>query len=117
MMRLCSMRWPKGLSIRTALKFEHILKDIQTLNEWSLEGRLDITAISFYAYTKVYDKYAILSSGASVGDDYGPMVVAAEPMTVEDLKKVTIAVPGEMTTAFLTLQLALGNVALSGDAV
>jgi 1,4-dihydroxy-6-naphthoate synthase len=101
----------KGLIDMDGLAFEHILKDIQTLNEWSLEGRLDITAISFYAYTKVYDKYAILSSGASVGDDYGPMVVTAEPMTVEDLKRVTIAVPGEMTTAFLTLRLALGNVA------
>jgi 1,4-dihydroxy-6-naphthoate synthase len=101
----------KGLIDTGGLAFEHILKDIQTLNEWSLEGRLDITAISFYAYTKVYDKYAILSSGASVGDDYGPMVVTAEPMTAEDLKKVTIAVPGEMTTAFLTLRLALGNVA------
>ncbi|MDO8301854.1 MAG: MqnA/MqnD/SBP family protein [Sedimentisphaerales bacterium] len=101
----------KGLIDMDGFAFEHILKDIQTLNEWSLEGRLDITAISFYAYTRVYDKYAILSSGASVGDDYGPMVVTAEPMTVEDLKNVTIAVPGEMTTAFLTLRLALGTMA------
>jgi 1,4-dihydroxy-6-naphthoate synthase len=101
----------KGLIDTDGLSFEHILKDIQTLNEWSLEGRLDITAISFYAYTRVYDKYAILSSGASVGDGYGPTVVAAEPMAVEDLKKLMIAVPGEMTTAFLTLRLALGNVA------
>jgi 1,4-dihydroxy-6-naphthoate synthase len=101
----------KGLIDMDGLEFEHILKDIQTLNEWSLEGRLDITAISFYTYTNVYDKYAILSSGASVGDDYGPVVITAEPMTTEDLKKVTIAVPGEMTTAFLTLRLALGNVA------
>jgi 1,4-dihydroxy-6-naphthoate synthase len=101
----------KGMVDTGGLKFEHILKDIQTLNEWSLENRLDITAISFYAYTKVCDKYAILSSGASVGDGYGPMVVAKEPMTLEDLKKVTIAVPGEMTTAFLTLKLAMPNVA------
>jgi 1,4-dihydroxy-6-naphthoate synthase len=101
----------KGLIDMDGLTFEHILKDIQTLNEWSLEGRLDITAISFYAYTKVYDKYAILSSGASVGDDYGPIVVTAEPMTIEELKRTTIAVPGEITTAFLTLRLALGNVA------
>ena len=101
----------KGLIDTGGLAFEHILKDIQTLNEWSLEGRLDITAISFYAYTRVHNNYAILSSGASVGDDYGPMVVAAKPMTAEDLKKITIAIPGEMTTAFLTLRLALGNVA------
>src|SRR5512140_486684 len=101
----------KGMVDTGGLKFEHILKDIQTLNEWSLEGRLDITAISFYAYTKVCDKYAILSSGASVGDGYGPMVVAKEPMSIDDLRKTKIAVPGEMTTAFLTLKLAMPNIA------
>jgi 1,4-dihydroxy-6-naphthoate synthase len=100
----------KGLIDTGGLSFEHILKDIQTLNEWAIEGRLDITAISFYAYTKVYNKYAILSSGASVGDGYGPMVVAEEPMYIDDLKKTKIAVPGEMTTAFLTLKLAMPNV-------
>jgi 1,4-dihydroxy-6-naphthoate synthase len=100
----------KGLIDTDGFEFEHILKDIQTLNDWSLHHRLDITAISFYAYTKVHNDYAILSSGASVGDNYGPMIVTAEPMTADDLKKVTIAVPGEMTTAFLILRLALGNV-------
>jgi 1,4-dihydroxy-6-naphthoate synthase len=100
----------KGLIDTDGLNFEHILKDIQTLNEWSLEGRLDITAISFYAYTRVYNRYAILSSGASVGDGYGPLVIAAEPMAVEDLEQTVIAVPGEMTTAFLTLRLAMGSV-------
>ena len=90
-------------------EFEHVLKDIQTLNEWALEGRLEVTAISLHAYPHVQDKYVLLPHGASMGSGYGPIVVAREPLTDEDLREVEIAVPGRMTTAFLTLQLRLGE--------
>lgn len=89
--------------------FEHVLQDIQTLNERALRGELDITAISMHAYPHVADKYALTNCGSSMGDGYGPMVVAREPMTVDDLRGLCIAVPGEMTTAFLTLNLLLGK--------
>jgi len=89
------------------LQFEHILQDIQTLNEWAQEGRLEFTAISVHAYAYVHDKYAILSHGASMGDGYGPMIVVRDPMTIEQLAKVKIAIPGLMTSAFLALSLYL----------
>ncbi len=89
------------------LQFEHILQDIQTLNEWAQEGRLEFTAISVHAYAYVHDKYAILMHGASMGDGYGPMVVVREPMTPDQLSKVKIAIPGLMTSAFLALSLYL----------
>jgi len=89
--------------------FEHILRDIQTLNEWAREGRLEITAISVHAYAYVADKYAILMHGASMGDNYGPMVVTREPVSVEWLRGKRIAVPGTMTSAFLALRLFLGD--------
>jgi 1,4-dihydroxy-6-naphthoate synthase len=99
----------KGLIDTEGLSFEHILRDIQTLNEWSLSVKLDITAISFYAYTRIFENYAIISSGSSVGFNYGPMIVSTQPLSVEQLRKTTIAVPGEMTTAFLVANLALGK--------
>lgn len=89
------------------LHFEHILRDIQTLNEWAREGRMEVTAISVHAYAYVRDKYAILTSGASMGDGYGPLIVSAEPMTPQDLPNVTIAVPGLLTSAYLALRLYL----------
>ncbi|HUW81679.1 MAG TPA: MqnA/MqnD/SBP family protein [Phycisphaerae bacterium] len=89
--------------------FEHILKDIQTLNDWAVEGRLEVTAISIHAYPYVQDKYVLLDSGSSMGDRYGPLVVARRPMQPAELAKVTIAVPGKMTTAFLALSLMLGK--------
>lgn len=89
------------------LHFEHVLRDIQTLNEWASEGRMEVTAISVHAYAYVHDKYAILTSGASMGDGYGPLIVSAEPMTPDDLRHVTIAVPGSLTSAFLALKLYL----------
>jgi 1,4-dihydroxy-6-naphthoate synthase len=92
-------------------EFEHILRDIQTLNEWAREGRLEITAISVNAYTEVADKYAILSHGASMGDNYGPIVVTREPVTVDWLRDKRIAIPGTMTSAFLALRLFLGDFA------
>ncbi|UCF32421.1 MAG: ABC transporter substrate-binding protein [Phycisphaerales bacterium] len=89
--------------------FEHVLQDIQTLNERAMRGELDITAISIHAYPYVADKYALTACGSSMGDGYGPMVVTREPMTVAALKGLKIAVPGEMTTAFLALSLLLGK--------
>jgi 1,4-dihydroxy-6-naphthoate synthase len=91
------------------LEFEHVLRDIQTLNEWALEGRLEVTAISLHAYPLVQDRYVILPHGASMGSGYGPIVVAREPLSVDDLRATEVAVPGRMTTAFLALRLFLGS--------
>jgi len=92
-------------------EFEHVLRDIQTLNEWALEGRLEVTAISLHAYPFVQDRYALLPHGASMGSGYGPIVVSREAMTKDDLREVEIAVPGKMTTAFLVLRMYLGDFA------
>src|SRR5213080_4948119 len=89
--------------------FEHILQDIQTLNERATRGELDISAISIHAYACVSDKYALLPSGASMGDGYGPMLVAKQPLTRSEISRKRIAVPGTMTSAFLALQLWLGK--------
>src|SRR6476661_10302611 len=89
------------------LAFRHELQDIETLNRRALNGELEVTAVSIHAYAHLLDKYALLPSGCSMGDKYGPMVVARRPMTVEELKNVKIAIPGTMTTAFLTLRLLL----------
>lgn len=90
-------------------RFEHILQDIQTLNQRAMKGDLEITAISIHAYPYVAQRYALTSCGSSMGDKYGPMVIAREPMSVEQLVGKTIAIPGELTTAFLALQLCLGK--------
>lgn len=87
------------------LKFEHTLKDIQTLNEDAKNGVFDVTAISFHAYAYVSDKYALLPHGASIGDKYGPILVSKEPRDAADIGKMKIAVPGELTSAFLALRL------------
>jgi 1,4-dihydroxy-6-naphthoate synthase len=87
------------------LKFEHTLKDIQTLNEDAKKGVYDVTAISFHAYAYVADKYALLPHGASIGDKYGPIVVSKETRKPEDIDKMLIAVPGELTSAFLALRI------------
>lgn len=89
------------------LQFTHILQDIQTLNDWAREGRLECTAISVHAYAYVQERYAILTHGASMGDGYGPMIVASQPLRVEDLLRLRIAVPGLLTSAFLALSLFL----------
>jgi 1,4-dihydroxy-6-naphthoate synthase len=91
------------------LRFEHILRDIETLNQWARQGTLEITAISVHAYAYVADKYAILTHGASMGDNYGPMVVTRGPMSVDELRTRRIAIPGTMTSAFLALRLYLGD--------
>lgn len=87
------------------LKFEHTLKDIQSLNEDAKNGVFDVTAISFHAYAYVADKYALLPHGASIGDKYGPIVVSREPRKPEDIPNMKIAVPGELTSAFLALRI------------
>ena len=89
-------------------EFEHILQDIQTLNERATRAELDITAISIHAYAYVLKDYALLRSGASMGDNYGPMLVGQRLFTREELPTRKIAVPGLMTSAFLALQLFLG---------
>ena len=90
-------------------RFEHILQDIQTLNERATRGELDISAISIHAYAHVCDQYALLPSGASMGDGYGPMLVAKQRLSRDEIAAKTIAVPGTMTSAFLALQLWLGR--------
>ena len=90
-------------------QFEHILQDIQTLNERATRGELDISAVSIHAYAYVSDKYALLPSGASMGDGYGPMLVAKQKWSREEVARKKIAVPGTMTSAFLALQLWLGK--------
>ena len=92
-------------------QYTHILRDIQTLNEWAKEGRHEVTALSVHAYAYVADKYYMLRSGASMGEaNYGPIVVAREPFSRDILRQRTIAIPGELTTAALVLQLALPGV-------
>lgn len=86
-------------------RFEHQLQDIETLNRRAMNGELEVSAVSLHAYSYLLEKYALLPSGCSMGDRYGPMVVARKPMMVEDLPPLTIAVPGTLTTAFLTLKL------------
>jgi len=90
-------------------EFEHILSDIQTLNDRAMRGEYEVTAISIHAYPHVADKYILTSCGSSMGDNYGPMIVAREPLRIDDLRGRSIAVPGLMTTAYLTLQLLLGK--------
>jgi 1,4-dihydroxy-6-naphthoate synthase len=87
------------------LKFEHVLEDIQTLNEKALRGVYDVTAISFHAYAYLADKYVLLPHGASIGDGYGPIVVAREAYSLDALSRLKIAVPGELTSAFLALRI------------
>ncbi len=87
------------------IKFRHVLSDIETLNAKALKGEYEVTAISFHAYPYLSDKYVLLNSGASMGDRYGPMVVAETPMKSSELKGKLIAVPGTLTTAFLILKL------------
>ncbi len=87
------------------LRFTHVLEDIQSLNEKAMRGVYDVTAISFHAYAYIADRYALLPHGASIGDNYGPIVVAREPLKAEDLSKLKVAVPGKMTSAFLALKI------------
>ncbi|HEX4792596.1 MAG TPA: MqnA/MqnD/SBP family protein [Humisphaera sp.] len=103
-------------------RFEHVLQDIQTLNQRAMKGELEITAISIHAYPYVADRYALTSCGSSMGDNYGPMVVCRADRKgdfgggrVPNLKGKKIAIPGKLTTAFLSLQLALGKAGVDYD--
>jgi 1,4-dihydroxy-6-naphthoate synthase len=87
------------------LKFNHTLTDIETLNRKAMEGFYDVSAVSFHAYPYIQDKYALMPCGGSVGDKYGPMVVAQRAFGLEDLKRMKVAVPGTLTTAYLALKL------------
>ena len=89
-------------------RFEHVLADIQTLNDAALRGEYEVTALSIHAYPYVQARYALMSCGCSMGDGYGPLLVTCVPRTVADLRGATIAVPGLRTTAYLALQLLLG---------
>jgi 1,4-dihydroxy-6-naphthoate synthase len=98
-----------GLATRkvrsTRVAFRHVLSDIETLNRKAVEGVYDLSAISYHAYPYVVDKYVLMASGSSVGDGYGPMVVALHPMEPEEIKGKKIAIPGTMTTAYLSLKI------------
>jgi 1,4-dihydroxy-6-naphthoate synthase len=90
-------------------EFEHVLRDIQTLNEWALEARLEVTALSLHSYPHVQDDYVLLPHGASMGSGYGPVVVGPRRYSADELRELEIAVPGRMTTAFLVLRMFLGR--------
>jgi 1,4-dihydroxy-6-naphthoate synthase len=89
--------------------FTHELVDIETLNRRAFQAQLELTAVSIHAYAYLHDKYILCTCGASMGDGYGPMVVARKAMTLDDLRKQCIAVPGELTSANLALRLCLGT--------
>lgn len=91
------------------LEFSHILRDIETLNCMARDGEVDVTAMSVHAYAYLSDDWALLSSGASMGERYGPVVVARSALSRTELKEATIAIPGEMTSAYMGLRLALGE--------
>lgn len=88
-----------------SLRFTHVLEDIQSLNEKAMRGVYDVTAISFHAYAYISDKYALLPHGASIGDNYGPIVVSREKRKAEELPNLKVAVPGKLTSAFLALSI------------
>ncbi len=91
--------------VETKDEYEHILRDIQTLNEWAMEGRLESSAVSVHAFSKIADRYALLRHGGSFGEGYGPMIVAKRDIALDELRETVIAVPGELTSAFLQLHL------------
>ncbi|MBS1707337.1 MAG: ABC transporter substrate-binding protein [Armatimonadetes bacterium] len=92
-------------TVESPYEYEHILRDIQTLNEWAKEGKLESSAVSVHAFAHVADKYALLRHGGSFGEQYGPMLVALADVPLEEIKETTIAVPGLLTSAYLQLNL------------
>ena len=95
----------KGKVDAEGLTFEHVLSDIETLNREAMKGTYELTAISYHAYAKIHERYAILNVGSSIGDKYGPVLIAKRFMTKEEVKQVTVAIPGELTTAYLALKI------------
>ena len=87
------------------IQFEHVLQDIQTLNEEATRGKYEVTAISFHAYAYVADKYVLLPHGASIGDNYGPILVSRQPLSPAEIPRLKIAIPGTLTSAFLALRI------------
>ncbi len=92
-------------TVKSDFEFEHILRDIQTLNDWAKEGKLESSAVSVHAFAHVADKYALLRHGGSFGESYGPMLVAESEVPLDEIRETTIAVPGKLTSAFLQLNL------------
>src|SRR5262249_12656814 len=95
---------------KRGFEFEQVLGDIETLNQWARAGRLEVTALSLAAYPFVQDDYALLPHGASIGSGYGPVLVARDEMPLHDVRATEVVIPGAMTTAFLVLRLALGEI-------
>jgi 5,8-dihydroxy-2-naphthoate synthase len=91
------------------LRFVHQLEDIETLNRRALAGELEVSAVSIHAFAHLTDRYALLASGCSMGDRYGPTLITREPRSLDDLRNMTIAIPGTLTTAYLALRLCLGK--------
>ena len=89
----------------TKVVFKHFLADIETLNQKAMQGTYELTAVSYHAYPYISDKYVLMASGSSIGDGYGPMVVATRPMEADEIKGKRIAIPGKLTTAYLTLKI------------
>jgi len=87
------------------VEFRHVMSDIETLNQKARAGEYELTAVSYHAYPFIADKYILMAAGSSIGDGYGPMVVATHPMTLPELKGKRIAIPGRLTTAYLALRL------------
>ena len=92
------------------INYVHLLSDIETLNRKALKGEYEVSAISIHAYAYMADRYALMSCGASMGRNYGPIVISGKPMGPKALDGKTVAIPGEMTTAWLALQLYEPNV-------
>lgn len=93
------------------IEFKHVLKDIETLNRLAYDGTYEVTAISIHAYAYLHEQYALLPHGASMGEGYGPMIVARENYSLDDVKKQTVAIPGELTSAYLALKLFAPEIA------
>jgi len=92
--------------VRSAkVTFRHVLEDIEALNRHAMEGKYELTAISYHAYPYVADKYVVMASGSSIGDGYGPMLVSTRPMELEDVKGKKVAIPGTLTSAYLAMKL------------
>src|SRR5436309_3025468 len=98
-----------GIVNARGYEFEPVIEDIQTLNEWALEGKLEVTAMSLATLPRVADRYVLLPHGASMGSGYGPVVVARDALSIDDLQETEIAVPGELTTAYMVLRMVLGG--------
>lgn len=92
------------------LSFDFVARDIETLNSWAQEGRLEVTAMSAHAFAYTKNRYRILSHGASMGENYGPIVVTRRPCTLDELRQMTFAIPGTLTSGFLMLRLLLGDI-------